>query len=63
METSYLGKAKSHEVRTRVFLLKTAARAYELETGKRPASAGDLVPNYLKIVPKDPYTGADLPLP
>ena len=37
-----------------------AARAYELEHGKRPQSLADLVPTYLKAIPKDPTTGANL---
>ena len=39
-----------------------AARAYELEHGKPPVAARDLVPQYLKSVPLDPATARELPL-
>jgi hypothetical protein len=42
--------------------LRAAARAYELDHGQPPASARDLVPQYLKAVPVDPATGQELPL-
>jgi hypothetical protein len=42
--------------------LHAAARAYELDHGRPPASARDLVPQYLKSVPLDPATGWELPL-
>ena len=42
--------------------IQLAARAYELEQGKPPASASELVPTYLKAVPKDPTTGKEMPL-
>ena len=41
----------------RQLAITAAARAYELEKGKQPKSAADLVPEYLKAVPKDPATG------
>jgi hypothetical protein len=41
--------------------LELAGRAFELENGKSPASAADLVPGYLTAVPRDPATGAELP--
>lgn len=37
-----------------------AARAYELDKGKPPANITDLVPAYLKAVPKDATTGKDM---
>jgi len=36
-----------------------AARAYELDKGHRPAVLADLVPDYLKAVPKDPVAGTE----
>ena len=39
-----------------------AARAYELQHGKPPGAARDLVPQYLKAVPLDPSTHQELPL-
>jgi hypothetical protein len=47
----------------RNLLLRLAARAYELETGKAPVNASELVPAHLSVVPKDPVTGVPLPLP
>ncbi|MFM8469173.1 MAG: hypothetical protein ACKODH_04280 [Limisphaerales bacterium] len=41
-------------------LVEHAAKLCELETGKRPSGFRDLVPQYLKAVPKDPETGRDL---
>jgi len=46
-----------------LLLLDLAARAFELENGRRPQSAKELVPDYLRAVPKDPITGAELALP
>lgn len=45
--------------RTRIQL---ARHAYELDHGKPPAAASDLVPQYLKSIPLDPATGKELPL-
>ncbi len=39
-----------------------AARAYELEKGKRPQNITELVPGYLKAVPQNPATGKDMTL-
>ncbi len=41
----------------RQLILSLAARSFELEKGRRPASAAELVPAYLKAVPVDPDTG------
>ena len=41
-------------------MLALAARAYELDKGHPPASAADLVPDYLKAIPQDPVTGTNL---
>jgi hypothetical protein len=48
--------------RRRQLLLDLASRAYELENGKRPLRAEDLVPSVLRAVPKDPETGTNLVL-
>jgi hypothetical protein len=40
--------------------LDLAARAYELDKGHPPANLTDLVPDYLKAVPQDPFTGANM---
>lgn len=41
-------------------MIDLAARAFELEKDRRPASPADLVPDYLKAVPQDPFTGTNL---
>jgi hypothetical protein len=48
--------------RRRQMMLSFAARAYELDKGKRPANIADLVPDYLKKIPQDPATGTNLVL-
>jgi hypothetical protein len=45
---------------TRQLLIDLAARAYELDKGHRPANLADLVPDYLKAVPQDPFTGTNM---
>ncbi len=51
---------KKEQLKTRQLLVELAARAYELEKGRRPVSVADLVPDYLKAVPKDPVSGMNL---
>lgn len=57
-------KAEQHfnnqQVKTRYLIIELAARAYELDKAHPPASATDLVPEYLKAVPQDPVTGTNL---
>jgi hypothetical protein len=43
-------------------LLALAARAFELEHGKAPTRAEELVPDYLKSLPQDPETKTNLAL-
>jgi len=47
-------------LKTRQLTIDLAARAYESEKGKPPASFADLVPDYLKAVPQDPATGTNM---
>jgi hypothetical protein len=54
---------KSQQVKTRQLVIALAARAYEMDKGRRPASAADLVPEYLKAVPQDPATGTSIVSP
>ena len=56
-------KFDAQQQRTRQLMVDLAARAYELDKGHPPASAADLVPEYLKAVPKDPATGTNLIYP
>jgi len=53
-------KFKKQQLMTRQLLVDLAARAYELENGRRPTSLTDLVPDYLKAVPQDPVSGTNL---
>jgi hypothetical protein len=53
-------KFNGQEKKTLQLTIDLAARAYELEKGRRPASLTDLVPDYLKAVPRDPLTGKDM---
>jgi len=49
--------------RTRKLMITLAARAFELEHGAKPKSINDLVPNYLRTVPKDAFTGKGMAYP
>jgi hypothetical protein len=51
---------KSTQIKQGQLLIDLAARAYELDKGHRPASLTDLVPEYLKAVPQDPFTGTNM---
>jgi hypothetical protein len=41
-------------------IIDLASRAYELDKGHRPANLADLVPDYLKAIPQDPFTGTTM---
>jgi hypothetical protein len=62
IKTSFLTKFERNQRERRGLAIDFAARAFELEKGKPPFAVGDLVPEYLKAVPKDPATGTDLAL-
>jgi len=49
--------------RTRKLMITLAARAFEVDHGAKPKSIKDLVPSYLKTVPKDAYTSKDMTYP
>jgi hypothetical protein len=51
---------QAEQLKARRLMIDFASRAYELDKGHRPASAADLVPEYLKAVPKNPSTGKNL---
>jgi hypothetical protein len=53
-------KFEDQQIKTRQLIISLAARAYELDKGKTPASPADLVPDYLKAVPQDPFTGTNM---
>ena len=46
--------------KARRLMIDLAARAYQLDKGKPPASLADLVPDYLKAIPQDPVTGTNM---
>jgi hypothetical protein len=51
---------KERQQQMRQLLIDLATRAYELDKGQRPASLADLEPDYLKAIPQDPFTGANM---
>lgn len=53
-------KFNTQEQKTRRAMIDLAARAYELDKGKAPASVSDLVPDYLKTIPQDPFTETNM---
>jgi hypothetical protein len=53
-------KFATQQAGTRQLIISLAARAYELDKGHPPASATDLVPDYLKAIPQDPTTGTNV---
>jgi len=53
-------KFKERQSKTRRLTIDFAARAYELDKGHPPANLADLVPDYLKAVPRDPLTGTNM---
>ncbi|HEY5233569.1 MAG TPA: hypothetical protein VIK35_08560 [Verrucomicrobiae bacterium] len=53
-------KWKQQQIKTRQLIIDFAARAYELDKGKPPVSVADLVPDYLKAIPQDPFTGTNM---
>lgn len=56
----FIRRVQASTLRRRQLILNFAARAYELEKGKRASSAADLVPGYLKAIPQDPVTGTNV---
>lgn len=56
-------KFDRQQTEARKLMIDLAARAYELDTGHKPGSINDLVPAYLKAVPKNPSTGNDFTYP
>jgi len=51
-----------HERRTetRRVIIETAARAFELERGRKPGTVSELVPEFLKSIPVDSATGTNI---
>jgi len=61
---SYVNSERFHPsaVRARLQVLRgvLAARQYHQQTGQWPQALGDLVPEYLKVIPSDPYTSSPI---
>jgi hypothetical protein len=53
-------RIKKRQTETRRLIIDLAARAYKLDKGQRPASLADLVPDYLKAIPQDPFAGTNM---
>jgi hypothetical protein len=53
-------KFNNQQTKMRQLTVALAARAYELDKGHPPANIADLVPEYLKAIPQDPFTGTNL---
>jgi hypothetical protein len=53
-------KFKEQQIKTRQLIIEFAARAYELDKGHPPTNVSDLVPDYLKAIPQDPFTGTNM---
>jgi len=53
-------KFNKQRLKTQQVTVDLAARAYELENGHPPGTAADLVPEYLKAVPQNPFTGTNM---
>jgi hypothetical protein len=51
---------EEQQLRTRRLIVEFAARAYELDKGHHPTNLTDLVPDYLKAIPQDPFTGTNM---
>jgi hypothetical protein len=59
-EDKVVSRVKTQQTRARILQVQLAARAYELDQGRRPGSLADLVPAYLKAIPQDPLTGTNM---
>ena len=62
----FLDVEKEYQTRVlevRLFMLRLAGRAFELERGRKPKRASELVPDYLRAVPLHPQSRAPLELP
>jgi len=53
----------ARQFREGVLVIKLVSRAYELETGRPPKNLADLVPTYLKAIPRNPSTGTNMSYP
>jgi hypothetical protein len=63
VESSFIKKQQSNALRRRRVMVAFAARVYTLEKGKPPQTLAELVPDYLKAIPQDPFTGTNVVYP
>jgi len=55
--------SQTHAREVRLLMLRLAGRAFELERGRKPQRASELLPDYLRAIPLDPRSEAPLELP
>ncbi len=53
---AFVSRANAQMQRTQRLMITLAAEAYKLDHGQSPADIGQLVPAYLKAIPRDPLT-------
>jgi hypothetical protein len=56
----FSNRMRAEELRSRQLMVALAVRAFELAEGRKPKSFVELVPSYLKEIPKDPTTGTNI---
>jgi hypothetical protein len=59
-EKQVAAKLGAQQHRLRMVMTQAAARAYAATKGNKPARLQDLVPDYLRTLPLDPFSGAEL---
>lgn len=59
-EAKFRSHARDATRRSQHLMLRLAVRAYELDNHRTPASVAELVPGYLKAVPRDAETGKEI---
>jgi hypothetical protein len=59
----FIGHFQTNRLQRIQLTVGSAKRAYELEKGKKPHNVADLVPEYLKSIPFDPFTGTNIAYP
>ena len=62
-EKGFISRANGQVKRAQSLMIDLAARAYELEHGQRATNISELVPTYLKTIPRNPITGTNSVLP
>ncbi|MDB6125808.1 MAG: hypothetical protein JWQ71_4801 [Pedosphaera sp.] len=60
LKQAFTQRQQANQLRRRQVMLTFASRAYELDKGKPPQTISDLVPDYLKAIPQDPFTRTNM---